>query len=83
MSVEIDSSKTNDTNPISIHKIIDEEFILVPGEKRVVKMIVFGRRVGNHSLKNFKIIDKSLKSDMEHQKAGGYTYSSPKFTIVD
>jgi hypothetical protein len=72
----------NETYPITIHKIMDDELILEPGEKRVVKFIVFPKRLGTHRLWCFKVYDRQLVNNAEHMKKG-YVYSSPKYTIEE
>ena len=72
----------NENYPISVHKIIDDEITLMPGEKKTVSILVFPRRMGLQSLKGFKIFDKALKNDKEHETKG-YNFSYPKFSIED
>lgn len=72
----------NESNPISIHKIIEDEVVLMPNEKKEVTFLIFPRRMGLHSMKGFKIFDKVLRGDKEHESKG-YSFSFPKFTIED
>lgn len=75
-----DISGINDSHSIAIHKVQDDMVELAYGESKTVKMVIFPRRSGYHSLKGFKIIDKMLEGDIEHRKKG-YTYIYPRFMI--
>ena len=70
----------NEINPLVIHKIVDEEIHLKPGEKKEVTFFVFPRRTGYHSLKGFKAVERKQRNDRD---AKGYTFSLPKFSIED
>lgn len=80
MHLVLHATTLSENNPISIHKIIEEEFRLKPGEKREVTVYVFPRRAGVHPLKGIKITDKFLREDKEHQQKG-YSYTNPKFSV--
>jgi hypothetical protein len=82
MELVLTPSTVNESNPVSIHKIIDDELVLMPGDKATVSILVFPRRTGLQTLKGFKAFDKQLKGDREHESKG-YAFSFPKFTIVD
>jgi hypothetical protein len=82
MELVLTPSTVNESNPVSIHKIIDDELVLMPGDKTTISVLVFPRRTGLQTLKGFKVFDRQLKGDREHE-AKGYAFSFPKFTIVD
>lgn len=83
MELIIQQTTLNESNPISIHKIIEEDsVVLMPNEKKIVSFLVFPRRLGYQSMKGFRIIDRSLRGDKEHE-AKGYSFSFPKFTIEE
>jgi hypothetical protein len=72
----------HEEHPITIHKMSAHRLELLPGKRIILNMIVFARRVGLHSLKYFKLIDESLADKQEH-KAKVYTFTVPKFEVVD
>lgn len=72
----------NESNALSIHKIIEDEVFLQPGEKREISMLLFPRRTGLQTLKGFRIIDREVKNDKDHESKG-YSFSYPKFSIED
>lgn len=83
MELVLHPTTLNESNPISIHKIVDDEVVLLPGEQREVTFLVFPRRAGLHALKGFKVVDRLLKGDKEHEAKGGYSFSYPKFSVED
>lgn len=80
MSLVLHATTLSENNPISIHKILDEEFRLKAGEKKEITIYVFPRRAGVHALKGIKITDRLLKEDREHIQKG-YSYTNPKFSV--
>jgi hypothetical protein len=82
MQLVLHSTTLSENNPISIHKIIEEEVTLKPGQKKEIKVYVFPRRIGVHGLKGIKITDKLLRGDKDHDSKG-YLFTAPKFSIND
>lgn len=82
MNLILHSTTLSENNPLSIHKILDEEIKLKSGEKKEIKVYVFPRRNGVHGLKGIKITDKLLRGDKDHESKG-YLYTIPKFTVND
>lgn len=78
--LNFDLSGINDNNAISIHKVYDNDILIKPGESREVRLLIFPRRIGFHTLKGFKVFDKTLMIDPNH-KDKGYVVAFPKYSV--
>lgn len=88
--LNFDISVGNEMFAISVHKFYQDEIHLNPQEARVIKLLVFPRKEGYHSLKCFKLLDRTILEGgaggntqlLEDHRRRGYLFSGPKFYIT-